>query len=835
MKRSNRRSILAAACALLAVAGTDWYGAASLHAAGTCGAMDVVFVIDTTGSMGGAIANVKAALDPIMDQIEDASGGDYRLGLVTFKDNVTVEEDFPEGTGNRVSVTAKINALGASGGGGEPEASDEALNTVINGLDGGEGRPGQIGNFGDFRSTALKLVILITDARPAGFDDTFTPGVDDANAHARAVEAQGKSIRISAVFVPTCPTCEGNNATIRAIMEDYAETSGGVFKETASNGTGTADAITDIIAACGSGDLCNEDGSPNGIDEDEDGIVDDGCFVEKDLLFEDNEPQRAKFDELDEESRLGNIRTNSLVLTHQYGVTDAFTLTVRATIKNPNDTVFDPDVFDDATCDLVETTSGPPACVVYEVIRHEGGGDPVAGDRAVKWQIEYFRPTGDEVTRNPVMGYSAGCGPFDKSILNLFTKPDPIDPIGIGYTDDYGSCVGMGTIPEPAEGAEEACHEDNSPNGIDEDGDGLLDEGCRVTRSFQFSPGVGQHTFEFNDLGNVKPNSVGLDHFNGVTAPFTLNVIAEIVDPAILSFGGEFPGITKCAFNNTQTGDNFELPCVRYEVDGGVDAPFNDGVNWTLTYFAPLSESAQKQAGMGYSAGCENTINDNILTSFQIIPGDDADPIGIGYTDDYGSCVVMTATDPPPPVLHLPADITTIATSAAGAVVTYTATATGVIDGVLQTFNATCVPPSGSLFPIGQTTVNCHATDSAGQTTTGSFKVNVNYGICALYDTERPKKAGSTIPIKLNVCTADGTNISSPDIVLHAVSLTKLSNSVDGPPEDPGNSQPDLDFRFTGGSYHFNLKTTGLGKGTYTLNFTVGGAPTIYKTRFEIK
>jgi len=77
----------------------------------------------------------------------------------------------------------------------------------------------------------------------------------------------------------------------------------------------------------------------------------------------------------------------------------------------------------------------------------------------------------------------------------------------------------------------------------------------------------------------------------------------------------------------------------------------------------------------------------------------------------------VNVIETPPPVLILPDTITAEATSAAGAVVTYTATAEG---GEL----VTCTPPSGSTFPLGTTTVQCSATNAAG-TTTGSFDVIV--------------------------------------------------------------------------------------------------------------
>ena len=136
-----------------------------------------------------------------------------------------------------------------SGGSNGPEASDEALNTAINGLDEADRGPGQqVGDFdGVWRDKSVKIIVLITDAPPAGFDDQFTPGVDDVNAHARAVEAAAAGIKLSAVFVPT----SGNYSGQVAIMQDYAATTGGLYLETAPDGAGTAAAIDEIILSCG--------------------------------------------------------------------------------------------------------------------------------------------------------------------------------------------------------------------------------------------------------------------------------------------------------------------------------------------------------------------------------------------------------------------------------------------------------------------------------------------------------------------------------------------------------------------------------------------------------
>jgi predicted extracellular nuclease len=82
----------------------------------------------------------------------------------------------------------------------------------------------------------------------------------------------------------------------------------------------------------------------------------------------------------------------------------------------------------------------------------------------------------------------------------------------------------------------------------------------------------------------------------------------------------------------------------------------------------------------------------------------------------------FTLPEATPPVLHLPANITAEATSAAGAIVNFSATATDARDTNLV---VTCAPPSGSTFALGGTTVNCSATNSRNKTAEGSFSITV--------------------------------------------------------------------------------------------------------------
>ena len=82
----------------------------------------------------------------------------------------------------------------------------------------------------------------------------------------------------------------------------------------------------------------------------------------------------------------------------------------------------------------------------------------------------------------------------------------------------------------------------------------------------------------------------------------------------------------------------------------------------------------------------------------------------------------VAVVDSKPPALTLPGTITTEATSAAGAAVDYTATASDLVDGPVT---PTCSTPSGAVFPIGSTTVTCSAADVRGNESTGSFDVKV--------------------------------------------------------------------------------------------------------------
>ncbi|HEV2901845.1 MAG TPA: HYR domain-containing protein, partial [Gaiellaceae bacterium] len=106
-------------------------------------------------------------------------------------------------------------------------------------------------------------------------------------------------------------------------------------------------------------------------------------------------------------------------------------------------------------------------------------------------------------------------------------------------------------------------------------------------------------------------------------------------------------------------------------------------------------------------------------------------------TDAFGNqatatqTVTVRARDSEAPNLVAPPSLVVNATSPAGAVVTYAASAT---DDADPNPVVSCTPASGSTFAIGVTTVRCTATDNAGNSSQANFTVTVKGPVQQIVD-----------------------------------------------------------------------------------------------------
>jgi len=197
--------------------------------------------------------------------------------------------------------------------------------------------------------------------------------------------------------------------------------------------------------------------------------------------------------------------------------------------------------------------------------------------------------------------------------------------------------------------------------------------------------------------------------------------------------------------------------------------------------------TAEATSAAGANVGFAVSADDTVFSMF----GSDAGKVTVNCTPASGSLFPLGASqvtcngtdtkgttgttsftvsvaDTTLPSLFIPSGISATATGQSLATVTYSATATDLVDG---TDKVSCTPASGSSFAAGSTRVNCTATDSHGNTATGSFLVQVNYNFTGflapveMAPTVNAIKAGSAVPVKFSLGGNQGLGVMSAGTV----------------------------------------------------------------------
>ncbi|MBI1850065.1 MAG: HYR domain-containing protein [Planctomycetes bacterium] len=185
--------------------------------------------------------------------------------------------------------------------------------------------------------------------------------------------------------------------------------------------------------------------------------------------------------------------------------------------------------------------------------------------------------------------------------------------------------------------------------------------------------------------------------------------------------------------------------------------------------------------------------------------------------------------DTTPPVISCPADITFTCTPSSGSVVNFSASAVDTCDPAPM---VQCFPPSGSMFPVGNSIVDCHSVDVIGNVSMCQFNVlvsetariigsptsqsvgegdSVTFHVDAVGTTFDWRKGGVSIgapispdlvlsPVRLSDagdydCVVDNscTPVTSNTATLTVHPMTVLANVPTGDPSDP-NSPPGAPF-----------------------------------------
>lgn len=175
--------------------------------------VEVVFVVDTTGSMGGLIEGAKQKVWSIATTIAQAQPSPtIRMGLVAYRDR---GDDYIT---KRTPMTGDLDALysdlmkyEARGGGDAPESVNEALFDAVERFDWTEGE------------NVLRIVYLVGDAPPK-----MEYG-DDVKYLASCKLARERGILVNTI---QCGTMGGT----REVWQEIAQNAGGAYAAIAQDG-----------------------------------------------------------------------------------------------------------------------------------------------------------------------------------------------------------------------------------------------------------------------------------------------------------------------------------------------------------------------------------------------------------------------------------------------------------------------------------------------------------------------------------------------------------------------------------------------------------------------
>lgn len=130
--------------------------------------LDLVFVMDCTGSMGSYIASACSNIQRISEELVAKEKADVRLALVKYRDHPPQDDTFVtdvhDFTSSVRQMKSWLDGCSAAGGGDGPEAVADGLHAVLK---------------LSWRESAVKFCILIADAPPHGLNksgDGFPDG-----------------------------------------------------------------------------------------------------------------------------------------------------------------------------------------------------------------------------------------------------------------------------------------------------------------------------------------------------------------------------------------------------------------------------------------------------------------------------------------------------------------------------------------------------------------------------------------------------------------------------------------------------------------------------------
>ena len=341
-----------------------------------------------------------------------------------------------------------------------------------------------------------------------------------------------------------------------------------------------------------------------------------------------------------------------------------------------------------------------------------------------------------------------------------------------------------------------------------------------------YDPAAGTWSFTSSMLGG--PNSapgdgILLPNGNVMVAggygPYPGTASVELYDSisGTWSFTGSM-GVSRALHTATLMAGGKVLVAVGYAPVAGVISPTAEIYDSVLGTWSPTASMSTGR----------NSSTATLLSDGRVLVAGGVDDSGIVLASAE---VYSAAPDVTPPVIACPAGISVPCSVDLLLPVAFSVTATDDSD---PSPTVTSTPPSGSLFPIGQTTVNSTATDASGNHSYCTFTVTrAPLGFAGFLspiggaDTTggsfaspvRTFKMGSMISVKFTASCGGSAVLTG----VHRLQAVKYNDSTSaGTPIDAtaqGTATTGNRFRFADGQWQFNLatKATGMSTGIWLL------------------
>jgi hypothetical protein len=312
---------------------------------------------------------------------------------------------------------------------------------------------------------------------------------------------------------------------------------------------------------------------------------------------------------------------------------------------------------------------------------------------------------------------------------------------------------------------------------------------------------------------------------NSSSASFTVTVTVDDTTPPVIGPVSDITVSTEDAAGSTVV--NYSTPTATDNIDGSVPvscapasgssfpvgttlvnctAVDSHGLSASKSFNVTLIDNTRPVLSVPTNISEETETNAPKVVTYSVSATDNVDgPLPVNCTPASGSSfaigttsVTCTATDShgnpasasfnvtvtlvdrtAPALTGVPGDRHVEANGPSGSVVNYaTPTATDALDGPIA--GVTCSPASGSLFPLGTTTVTCSATDAHGNTGSASFAVVVT-------DTTPPTLV---IPISFGIHATSAEGIPRTDPTISGVLGSAFASDIVDPSPVVTNNAP---------------------------------------------